>query len=175
METGRRKKMRIAVARDPAFNFIYRENLDRLAESGNLTFFSPVYGSDLPDADLVYLPGGYPELFARQLHRRKRMMQQLRDYAESGGKVFAECGGMMFLTRSLTARKGGTAYQMTGLLPVDCTMENARLHLGYRRMDYQGISLRGHEFHYSSIAEPDTLPSVTPLYNVKGTEVSTQL
>lgn len=123
METGRRKKMRIAVARDPAFNFIYRENLDRLAESGNLTFFSPVYGSDLPDADLVYLPGGYPELFARQLHRRKRMMQQLRDYAESGGKVFAECGGMMFLTRSLTARKGGTAYQMTGLLPVDCTME----------------------------------------------------
>lgn len=67
-------------------------------------------------------------------------MQQLRDYAESGGKVFAECGGMMFLTRSLTARKGGTAYQMTGLLPVDCTMENARLHLGYRRMDYQGIS-----------------------------------
>lgn len=175
METGRRKKMRIAVARDPAFNFIYRENLDRLAESGNLTFFSPVYGSDLPDADLVYLPGGYPELFARQLHRRKRMMQQLRDYAESGGKVFAECGGMMFLTRSLTARKGGTAYQMTGLLPVDCTMENARLHLGYRRMDYQGISLRGHEFHYSSIAEPDTLPSVTPLYNVKGTEVSTPL
>ena len=175
METGRRKKMRIAVARDPAFNFIYRENLDRLAESGNLTFFSPVYGSDLPDADLVYLPGGYPELFARQLHRRKRMMQQLRDYAESGGKVFAECGGMMFLTRSLTARKGGTAYQMTGLLPVDCTMENARLHLGYRRMDYQGVSLRGHEFHYSSIAEPDTLPSVTPLYNVKGTEVSTPL
>ena len=82
---------------------------------------------------------------------------------------------MMFLTRSLTARKGGTAYQMTGLLPVDCTMENARLHLGYRRMDYQGISLRGHEFHYSSIAEPDTLPSVTPLYNVKGTEVSTSL
>ena len=54
-------------------------------------------------------------------------------------------------------------------------MENARLHLGYRRMDYQGISLRGHEFHYSSIAEPDTLPSVTPLYNVKGTEVSTPL
>ena len=53
METGRRKKMRIAVARDPAFNFIYRENLDRLAESGNLTVFSPVYGSDLPDADLV--------------------------------------------------------------------------------------------------------------------------
>ncbi len=124
------KKMKIAIARDPAFNFIYRENIDRLSALGSITYFSPVYGSDLPDADLVYLPGGYPELFARQLHRRKKLMEALRTYAEEGGKILAECGGMMFLTRSLTARQGGTAYAMTGILPLDCTMVGARLHLG---------------------------------------------
>ena len=141
------KKMKIAIARDPAFNFIYRENIDRLSALGSITYFSPVYGSDLPDADLVYLPGGYPELFARQLHRRKKLMEALRTYAEEGGKILAECGGMMFLTRSLTARQGGTAYAMTGILPLDCTMVGARLHLGYRRIEYKGMELRGHEFH----------------------------
>lgn len=82
------KKMKIAIARDPAFNFIYRENIDRLSALGSITYFSPVYGSDLPDADLVYLPGGYPELFARQLHRRKKLMEALRTYAEEGGKFW---------------------------------------------------------------------------------------
>lgn len=110
------------MARDPAFNFIYRENIARLAELGHITYFSPVYGSDLPEADLLYLPGGYPELFARQLHRRKKLMEAIKTFAEEGGKVLAECGGMMFLTRSLTARQGGTAYAMAGVLPLDCTM-----------------------------------------------------
>ncbi len=104
--TPRTKKLKIAVARDPAFNFIYRENIARLAELGHITYFSPVYGSDLPEADLLYLPGGYPELFARQLHRRKKLMEAIKTFAEEGGKVLAECGGMMFLTRSLTARQG---------------------------------------------------------------------
>ena len=165
----------IAVACDPAFNFVYEANIRYLHHLGEVTYFSPLADTSLPDAGFVYLPGGYPELYLAALSANRQMLQSIRRYVESGGKLLAECGGMMFLTRSLTARKGGTAYQMTGLLPVDCTMENARLHLGYRRMDYQGISLRGHEFHYSSIAEPDTLPSVTPLYNVKGTEVSTPL
>lgn len=171
----RARKLRIAVARDPAFNFIYRENIARLAEAGTITYFSPVYGSDLPEADLVYLPGGYPELFARQLHRRKKLMEALRNYAEDGGKILAECGGMMFLTRSLTARQGGTAYGMAGILPLDCTMVGARLHLGYRRLVYHGMELRGHEFHYSDVVTPDTLPSVAHQFNAKGAEVNTPL
>lgn len=173
--TPRTRKLRIAVARDPAFNFIYRENIARLAEAGTITYFSPVYGSDLPEADLVYLPGGYPELFARQLHRRKKLMEALRNYAEDGGKILAECGGMMFLTRSLTARQGGTAYGMAGILPLDCTMVGARLHLGYRRVMYQGMELRGHEFHYSDVVTPDALPSVAHQFNAKGAEVNTPL
>lgn len=174
--TGSRpKRLSIAVARDPAFSFTYRENLDRLASLGHLEFFSPVYGSDLPEADIVYLPGGYPELFARQLHRRRRLMEQLRDYAESGGRVFAECGGMMFLTKSLTAKSKGTAYPMAGVLPLEATMENARLHLGYRQMELNGVVWRGHEFHYSDVTQPDVLPSIARQLNARGTEVSTPL
>lgn len=171
----RKRKLRIAVAQDPAFNFIYRENMARLAEAGKITYFSPVYGSDLPEADLVYLPGGYPELFARQLHRRKRLMEALKAYAEDGGKILAECGGMMFLTRSITARQGGTAYAMAGVLPLDSTIEDARLHLGYRRIVYNGMELRGHEFHYSNIVAPNVLPSIARQYNAKGVEVNTPL
>lgn len=171
----RTNKLRIAVARDPAFNFIYRENLARLAEVGQISYFSPVYGSDLPDADLVYLPGGYPELFARQLHRRKKLMEALRTYGEAGGKILAECGGMMFLGRSITARQGGTAYGMTGLLPLDFTLEKSRLQQGYRQVTYHGLELRGHELHYSTAVTPDALPSVARQYNTKGMEVSTPL
>ncbi len=168
-------KWRIAIARDPAFNFTYRENIARLADAGILTYFSPVYGNDLPEADLVYLPGGYPELFARQLHRRRKLMDALKEYAECGGKVLAECGGMMLLASSLTARRGGTAYAMAGILPLDCTMENARLHLGYRRMVYRGMELRGHEFHYSGVVNPGALPSVAQQFSARGAEVSTPL
>lgn len=165
----------IAVARDPAFNFIYKVNLDRLAKIGKLTFFSPVYGSDLPEADLVYLPGGYPELFARQLHRRKRLMKQLRDYAESGGCIFAECGGMMLLGQTLTSKTKGTPYEMAGVLPLDATMEQARLHLGYRRMTLNGVEWKGHEFHYSDVRKPNALPSIAQQYNAKGSEVATPI
>lgn len=116
--------MKIAIARDPAFNFIYRENIDRLSALGSITYFSPVYGSDLPDADLVYLPGGYPELFARQLHRRKKLMEALRTYAEEGenfGRVWRYDVSHPFLD----SPPGGTAYAMTGILPLDCTMVGA--------------------------------------------------
>ncbi len=168
-------KLRIAIARDPAFNFMYRENIARLAEMGTITYFSPIYGNGLPEADLVYLPGGYPELFARQLHRRKKLMDELKAYAERGGKILAECGGMMLLVRSLTARAGGTAYAMAGILPLDCTMADAHLHLGYRRIMYQGTEWRGHEFHYSGVTAQDAWPSVARQFNAGGTEVATPL
>lgn len=90
---GQHKKMRIAIARDAAFNFIYKENLDKLSALGNILFFSPLYGKDMPELnpqmDILYLPGGYPELFARQLHRRKSFMEQLKQFADSGGRIIA--------------------------------------------------------------------------------------
>lgn len=167
-------RKKIAIARDAAFCFTYAENLNRLKEKGALTFFSPLYSKELPEADFIYLPGGYPELFARQLHRNKKLMQQLHAYIENGGKVFAECGGMAYLSRELiTAR--GTSYEMTGILPVTCTMANARLHQGYRYIEYNGNILHGHEFHYSNIMNSDNLSPFLPQYNSKGNKTETPL
>jgi cobyrinic acid a,c-diamide synthase len=168
-------KLRISVARDAAFNFIYRENLDRLSELGPVTFFSPLAGDPLPESDLVYLPGGYPELFARELSTREQTMEQLRDYAEAGGRILAECGGMIYLS-SFIVCVGEGSFRMCGVLPFTATMEGARLQLGYRRLeDAAGRSWRGHEFHYSHLREPDALPSAARQYDARGMAVPTPL
>lgn len=168
------RKIRIAVVRDEAFCFTYHENLKQLSKWGHITYFSPLRDNKLPAADLVYLPGGYPELYVRRLHHRKEMMQQLRTYAERGGKIFAECGGMMYLARTLTVKKG-KIYDMAGILPIDCTIEYPSLNLGYREMKYKGVLLRGHEFHFSMTTSSDVLHSVAQLYDAYGSEVNTPL
>ncbi len=168
---------RIAVARDRAFNFAYRENLDRLAEMGQVLFFSPLAGDELPkDVDLVYLPGGYPELFAPELALNRMLASQLVQYAEAGGRILAECGGMMYLGKSLTDQEG-KVWPMAGVLPIECTMQGARLHLGYRRMTIGGTEFRGHEFHYSKIVQKGTVPFCTVLAqsNAKGEKVDTEI
>ena len=168
---------RIAVARDRAFNFAYRENLDRLAEMGQVVYFSPLAGDELPkDVDLVYLPGGYPELFAPELALNRMLASELVQYAEAGGRIFAECGGMMYLGRSLTDQEG-KVWPMAGVLPIECTMQGARLHLGYRRMTIGGTEFRGHEFHYSKIVQKGTVPFCIILAqsNAKGEKVDTEL
>lgn len=168
------KDLKISVACDAAFNFMYRKNLDRLSEAGKLTFFSPLAGDRLPESDFIYLPGGYPELFASQLTRNQRLMIQIRDYVEKGGRMLAECGGMMYLTRSITTQSG-EIYPMAGVLPLEATMEEARLHLGYRSTTCNGFTLRGHEFHYSNIRKADNMPSVMQQFNAKGQKVDTPL
>ena len=168
--------MKIAVAKDRAFNFTYRENIDRLREMGEVTFFSPLAGDELPDADLVYLPGGYPELFAPELAMNRMLASQLVQYAERGGRILAECGGMMYLGKSLTDQDGKT-WPMAGVLPIECTMEGARLHLGYRKMTVGGVEFKGHEFHYSRCenVEKGTVPNFTFQFNAKGEKVDTEL
>ena len=170
-----RGPLRIAVARDAAFNFTYRANLDRLSQLGAVTFFSPLAGDSLPEADLVYLPGGYPELYAKELASQGRVMTQLREYAEAGGRILAECGGMIYLSQAIEGLEGGPC-PMCGILPLTATMEGARLHLGYRRVvDAAGREWRGHEFHYSDITAPEALPSVATQYNARGERVPTPL
>lgn len=168
-------KWRIAVARDAAFNFTYEENLSRLAQLGPVTFFSPLAGEAVPEADLVYLPGGYPELFAAELAARTAVRGQLRTFAETGGRILAECGGMIYLSQAVEGVAGGP-YPMCGILPFAATMEGARLHLGYRRLvDAAGREWRGHEFHYSDVTVPGALPSCAIQYNARGETVPTPL
>jgi cobyrinic acid a,c-diamide synthase len=164
------QRIKIAIARDPAFNFIYKENIARLSLYGTISYFSPVYGSELPEADLIYLPGGYPELFARQLHRRHKLMDALKAYAENGGKILAECGGMVFLGRSLTAKEGGTSYEMCNILPLDFST-SPKLNSGYRKLTYNGVELKGYEFHYSTINNNDDSLISTHATNMKGNNV----
>ena len=167
------RKIKIAVARDPAFCFTYRENLARLAKIGEIIHFSPLYGYDLPEADLVYLPGGYPELFARQLHRRRKMMESLKEYAERGGKILAECGGMVFLGRTLKSKENGTAYPMSNVLPIDFVMPAIpRPYSGYRRTTVQEMDLKGYEFRYTTVQQDDMASkgNTALITNMKGTE-----
>lgn len=147
----------IAVARDAAFNFTYRANIDALRKLGEVSFFSPLQDAALPPCDLLYLPGGYPELFAEQLAGNRAMREQIRAYAESGGRVLAECGGFMYLCRDIDGQP------MCDILPYSATMQGARLHLGYRETVLNGVTLRGHEFHYST-----TIPEApTPFVHYK--------
>ena len=146
--------MKILIAQDEAFNFTYQANIDSLAHMGEVRFFSPLRDSLLPACDLLYLPGGYPELVADRLAANASMRTSIQAYAEGGGHVFAECGGFMYLCHHIDGR------EMCGVLPVEATMEGARLHLGYRQMEWNGIPVRGHEFHYSSIRATVLPPAV---------------
>ena len=165
---------RIAVADDEAFAFIYRENIARLEQAGSVVRFSPMRDAVLPaDADLVYLPGGYPEFYLEALSANAPMRASIRQYAEHGGRVLAECGGMMYLCRAVTGMDGVTR-PMAGVLQQEATMTGMRLHLGYRRFTLGGREWRGHEFHYSSVVpSPDSPPSIAQQFNAKGTPVDT--
>ena len=142
---------------------------------GKVIYFSPVAGDSLPEADLVYLPGGYPELFAEELYQNKKLMVQLKDFAEKDGRILAECGGMLYLSKSLTDKDGEKQYDMCDILPLEASMKGARLHLGYRRLMIGDEEWRGHEFHYSDVVDVEALPSVAQQFTARGTEVKTPL
>jgi cobyrinic acid a,c-diamide synthase len=143
------KGLRIAIARDAAFSFLYDDNLDLLMELGaSLVYFSPLLDSDLPEADAVYLPGGYPELHLAQLGANLSMKEALRKHHQLGKKIYAECGGMLFLLEHLSDRDGNTA-QMVGLISGSAAMQKRLAALGYQSVHHRGQSLRGHTFHYS--------------------------
>lgn len=171
------QNIRTAVAHDAAFCFTYCENIDRLAKAGKIEFFSPLAGESFPaHTDLIYFPGGYPELFAAELSQNRKLASDLKNYVENGGKVLAECGGFMYLTRAIT-NSDGIRHEMAGVLPFESTMNGARLHLGYRCTQYNGLQLKGHEFHYSKIDEStmENMPSVAQQYGTKGQMVPTGL
>jgi cobyrinic acid a,c-diamide synthase len=144
--TGRRT---VLVARDAAFHFLYPENIRRLQQWGDIHYFSPLESTQLPvTPDLLYLPGGYPELYLPRLAGNVPLLDQLRAYATAGGRIMAECGGMMYLGRSI-ADETGNAYPMAGILDIATGMQRKRLSLGYRTVLLPGGKAKGHEFHYS--------------------------
>lgn len=175
---GKGKGATIAIARDEAFNFTYRANIDALKKMGEVIFFSPIHDAVMPQCDFLYLPGGYPELFAKELSSNISMRESIRQFAENDGKIFAECGGFMYLCRDIDGK------EMCGVFPMQATMEGARLHLGYRKAEgiaeneRNSLISRGHEFHYSSIIEtklPDTIRVEQCQLSAKDASVSTSI
>lgn len=146
--------IRIGIARDTAFSFIYAANLDLLRAMGaTLVFFSPLADAALPDVDSIYLPGGYPELHLQSLQDNRAMKAALQTHFQQGKPIYAECGGMLYLLESLTD-KAGNCGDMVGLLPGHAIMQNRLKGLGYQSAPMPGGLLRGHTFHHSLIETP---------------------
>ena len=157
------KQAVLAVAQDKAFNFYYQDSLDLLEAWGaEIVPFSPMEDETLPQgAGGVYLGGGFPELFAAELSANRPMLDSIRKAAARGLPVYGECGGLMYLGRSLTGFDE-VAYTMAGLVPAVSAMSQSRLSLGYREVEAQadgpllsaGQRVRGHEFHWSTLEQP---------------------
>lgn len=151
--------VRIAVARDAAFAFHYRANLDLLQAMGaQLHFFSPLTDSELPLADALYLPGGYPELHLARLAANTGMKAAIHAHHAARKPMVAECGGMLYLLESLTTTAGESA-PMVGLLQGHATMQTKLANLGLHSVNLPQGEMRGHTFHYSRLETP--LPAIT--------------
>lgn len=155
---------RIAVANDTAFAFAYPHLLDDWRAAGaEIAQFSPLADEPAPAADLIYLPGGYPELHAGRLAGAGNFMQSLRNAPERT-VIYGECGGYMVMGDSLIDAEG-TRHAMAGLLPLDTSFARRRLHLGYRVVSAATGPFAGrwaaHEFHYASTLRADGPPLFT--------------
>ena len=142
----------IAVARDPAFCFLYAANIDCLQAMGaELAYFSPLQDNALPPCDALWLPGGYPELHGQMLSANSAMKSSITAHVQAGKPVWAECGGMMALFDEIIDTDG-VSQPMWGVLPGRVTMQKRLAALGPQQLEMPGGTLRGHTFHYSTCA-----------------------
>ncbi|WP_373228677.1 cobyrinate a,c-diamide synthase [Cohnella sp.] len=171
-----RAKVKIAIAKDAAFNFYYPENLELLEAYGaELHYFSPLAGEALPiDADGLYIGGGFPEEFAEQLMRNEDVKASIVKKISAGLPTLAECGGFMYLSEAIIDTQGNS-YEMVGLVPGKVKMQRKLAALGYREMTGSTENFllgpldqaKGHEFHYS-VFEPKEDQEIQPAYQTKG-------
>jgi len=152
------RKLRLAVARDEAFSFIYEENLEMLESLGcEPEYFSPIKDREIPqNADGLYIPGGYPEIHADELEANESMRESIRDAVESGLPTIAECGGFMYLHDDIEGKK------MAGIIKGSVHSRKRPVRFGYGTMSSEkdtlllaaGESMRVHEFHYYDSDDP---------------------
>jgi cobyrinic acid a,c-diamide synthase len=157
-----KKRVRIALARDNAFCFYYAANLELLEKNGaQIVTFSPIKDADLPaDIDGLYLGGGYPELYAENLSRNQALRDRIKTESRHGMPIYAECGGFMYLCEELHDTHD-RRHPMVGCFPLAAKMFPRLKALGYREITLtrdtiiggSGLTVRGHEFHYSQLAE----------------------
>ena len=167
IKSSESSQVRIAVARDSAFCFYYQENLEALEACGaQIIPFSPISDKSLPsNIQGIYFGGGYPELFSETLSSNRSMMAEVKRASDIGMPIYGECGGFMYLCRDITGMDGNTTWPMTGCFPFSAIMSKRMRSLGYREITLTsdtligkaGDTLKGHEFHYSSIENDDKI------------------
>ena len=162
-----REDIRIGIARDAAFNFYYASDLDALAAAGaELVFFDTLRTERLPDVDALWIGGGFPETQMPELSANTSLHADIRRFIDTGGSAYAECGGLMYLTRSISWH--GRRYGMVGALPADTVMQERPVGRGYVRLRETGCSpwlrssngaagdeIAAHEFHHSRLVNLD--------------------
>lgn len=156
-------KVRIGVIKDSVFSFYYPENLEALEQAGaELVYINSLRDDSLPDIQGLYIGGGFPEVFAKELEQNVSLRTSIRKAAVNGLPVYAECGGLMYLSRNI--HYDGQSYEMCGVLPCDTKMSTRPKGHGYTGMiatspNYlfeMGSEIRGHEFHHSQVCNIDT-------------------
>jgi cobyrinic acid a,c-diamide synthase len=160
-KSGGKKKVKIGVARDEVFTFYYQENLEALeANHAHLVYFSPLHHEEIPDVDGLYIGGGYPEIFSRELEANHSMRKSMVKFHQEERPIYAECGGLMYLTRRINQ------HEMCGIFPYSSRMTLKPQALSYvisqaiedNIILKQGETFRGHEFHYSKVEINDNKP-----------------
>ena len=166
-----RTKLRVLSARNSeSFSFVYQETIDKFQF---VRFFNPEQDTpDFSDIDLLYLPGGYPEKHLDALVANEACRRAIKEFAEQGGRIQAECGGMMYLCRNIVNDNGD--YPMCDVLPYSITARQTdrKLSLGYRQFTLDGKEYRGHEFHYTQFLG-EIPKSIVQVYNAIGTPMPT--
>jgi cobyrinic acid a,c-diamide synthase len=174
IDLASRPRCRIGVAYDAAFHFYYEDNLNRLRSLGaEIVNFSPIRDRELPDIDGLYFGGGYPEVFARELSSNGAMLAAIRSFAARGGLIYAECGGLMYLTDGIRTVDGAT-WPMAAIIPGVAAMSDRLQALGYVEVETRAESIlgpahtgfRGHQFRYSTLEGADGATRVDGIYNV---------
>jgi len=155
----KKPKLTICVALDNSFNFYYRDNFDALKREGaKIKYFSPISDSKIPDCDGLYIGGGFPEVLGPPLERNKKIRKNIKDLAEDNVPLYAECGGLMYLTKSI--RYGDKKYSMVGLFDAETKMTK-KMRLNYTKglvtsnciISPKFNQIKGHEFHFSEIVD----------------------
>jgi cobyrinic acid a,c-diamide synthase len=169
-----KKKVKIAVARDKAFSFYYYDNLKLIEQyGGEIVFFSPLSDNTLPAGiKAIYLGGGYPEIYAEQLSKNSNMINEIKTFSKSGGYIYAECGGFIYLTEGVYDFNGKFS-PLVGVFKEQAIMEKKLKALGYAEVTLQkdsffgekNLKIRGHEFHYSYLKNNGK--NLIKIYNVK--------
>ena len=155
-ENEREKTIKIGIVRDRAFSFYYQDNIDELSKYAEIVYIDSLQDRRLPEVDALYIGGGFPEVFADELEKNRKLRERIYEFCDSGKPVYAECGGLMYLGESILTIDGDE-FEMVGFLPIKTEMKKRFQAQGYcvykaakscliaKRSD----TVLGHEFHYS--------------------------